>query len=259
MIRTDTAKTTNISGVGRKGTMQYNVGWGGPDLVIKGDEHTIAHNTVLGELQVVMSFGEACGMNENSKVLYNAAFVIKPRGTCKCSEKPCIGGDTSKEFKELPQKTKGKYSDGNLCEKLRSCELFDFRPAAGDNSLKLDGGVAGAYASTGSIYFIPGRRLEEPSSPIPADGTQLTKSKTSLMFLQAKNCKKHMIYFGENKTKVETMKSKKKQLVNNANIWDITSNLVKPKYYWRVKPMDCPGAKVSPVWEFAGKPQQKKR
>jgi hypothetical protein len=244
MIRTDTAKTTKLDEVGRQGTMQYNVGWGGPALVIKGDEHTISHNTVLGPLQVVVAFGAACGMNENSKVHYNAAKTISHRGQCKNKQ--------GKKFNSLPKDSKGNFDSESLCHKLRSCELFDFRPKAGDDSLKLAGGEAGAYGSEDKMYFVPGRRLQLPTSPIPADGAKVKQAKTALIFLPAKDCKKHTVYFSPEKAKVQAMSGNKKVLLDGMNIVNIAWNLEKPSYYWRVQPSekDCPGAKASPVWHF---------
>jgi len=252
MIRTDTAKTTTLEEVGRKGTMSYNVGWGGPMLVIKGDEHTIEHNTVLGPLQVVVSFGAACGMNTNSKVNYNAAFTIAARGSCT--------DDDGKKFDSLPEKKKGNIDKADLCESLRSCDSFDFRPKG--TLLQKQGGEAGAYASGDKVYFIPGRRLSVPQSPIPKDGGKvilLKTLKTSVIFQPAKDCKKHTVYFGPDKKKVGLMSGcSKQELTDGANILDIQvqSMGVKPwAYYWRVEPSgtDCPGASVSPVWTFSEK------
>merc|ERR1719316_417276 len=248
MIRTDTAKTTKLSQVGRKGTIQYNVGWGGPALVIKGDEHTISHNTVVGTLQVVVAFGKACGMNAKSSVHYNAAASVAHRGECT--------NKAGKVFNSLPNDEKGNIGSDNLCDKLKSCNLFDFRPKA--NSLRKDGGTAGAYTSSAKVYFIPGRRLLKPQSPIPQEAAEVTAPRPSLIFQRAKNCKTHTVYFGWDKTKVDTMKCDKpgcaqKELPANGNVWDITWDLTKhPVYYWRVQPSakDCVGASVSPLWSF---------
>eukprot|EP00746_Dinoflagellata_sp_MGD_P086255 gnl/MRDRNA2_/MRDRNA2_34125_c0_seq1.p1 gnl/MRDRNA2_/MRDRNA2_34125_c0~~gnl/MRDRNA2_/MRDRNA2_34125_c0_seq1.p1 ORF type:complete len:956 (-),score=188.19 gnl/MRDRNA2_/MRDRNA2_34125_c0_seq1:308-3001(-) len=255
MIRTDTAKTTELADVGKNGTISYNVGWGGPALVVKGENHTIEHNTVVGPLQIVVSFGAACGMNEISKVKYNAAATVSHRGSCTNS--------AGKKFDSLPQNNKGNVDKDKLCESLTSCESFDFRPI--DASLKKQGGEAGAYAEAATVYFIPGRRLSVPQSPIPEDGAEVKVVKRALIFQPAKDCEKHTIYLGSDKDEVESMTScqwvfekpsgcAKKFLKDGANLW--TANLASlGKYYWRVQPAekDCPGAKISPIWSFTRK------
>ena len=46
LIRFDTAQKTTKEEIGKNGIIMRNVGWGGPELVVKGDEHYISHNTV---------------------------------------------------------------------------------------------------------------------------------------------------------------------------------------------------------------------
>merc|ERR1719420_621934 len=169
--------------------------------------------------------------------------MVAPRGECT------KGG---KKINSLPKDQKGNIQDTKLCERLTSCDLFDFRPKTG-SSMQKDGGEAGAYTAKGNTYFIPGRRLQVPTSPIPQDGAVFTHPRISLMFLPAKACKIHTVYFSPVKAKVEAMAgATNKQLMNGANTFSISWNLGFKQFYWRVKPSekDCPGSKASAVWTF---------
>lgn len=150
MIRFDTAKSTTLAKVGRKGTVSYNVGWGGPALVIKGDDHTIEHNTVVGAMQIVVNFGAACGMNAKTKVAYNAEDLIESRGSCTGHNS--LPAATKDNF----PRTAGKVDD--VCSHLVDCARRDFRPKPSATALQYAGGYIGAYDANKPLT-IPGCQL----------------------------------------------------------------------------------------------------
>merc|ERR550514_1788977 len=236
MIRTDTAKSTTLAKVGRHGVIDHNVGWGGPALVVKGDEHRIEHNTVLGPLQVVVNFGKACGMNAKSSVWLNSAFEISHRGSCK--------GHNS-----MPANTTGNVAGTNLCEKLRSCALRDFRPKTGAGPLGMKEGVAGAYNPDGP-YFLPGRRSAYPSYPIPGDGAKKAPvAEVSLIFMPAKDCAAHTVLLGSDKGDLKS--GTKVELKDGLNVVDSPNMEPGKTYYWQAIPdKSCSGASSSPIWSF---------
>merc|ERR1719421_773001 len=153
MIRFDTAKSTTLAKVGKKGTVSYNVGWGGPALVMKGDEHTIEHNTVVGKTQIVVNFGAACGMNAKTKVAYNAENLLESRGSCK--------GHNS-----LPAATKHNFPPTagkaeNVCDLLVDCAHRDFRPKPSAKALQYAGGYIAAcapFAGKAAVVTYCGRK-----------------------------------------------------------------------------------------------------
>ena len=114
LIRFDTATSTTLDKVGKNGTLSHNVGWGGPTLVAKGDNHTVEHNTVVGTIEIVVFFGAACGMNEHSTIRSNAAMAVRSRGSCE-------GHGT------LPVNTSNNYPplettlDTDICEQVSLC------------------------------------------------------------------------------------------------------------------------------------------
>merc|ERR1719443_917005 len=123
MIRFDTAKKTLLKDVGTDGKVYNNVAWGGPDLVVKGDEHILTDNTVIGTVEVVRDWGAACGQNVYTRVEKNIAREFKFRGSCKLNGKDISG---------KPSAPEGSFKDNepvpDPCSELRDCDAMDFRP-----------------------------------------------------------------------------------------------------------------------------------
>lgn len=255
MIRFDTAKKTLLSEVGKDGTISYNVGWGGPTLVVKGENHDIDHNTVVGGIQVVRYFGAACGMNKDTTTAFNAAKTIMPRGTCT---------DGGKTIKGMPKDTHDNVAVASICDQLMDCEAFDFRPKNGSAVAKK---AAGAYDAGATKYWLPGRLNAAPGVLVPKSGTSVWHEDAALIFVPARaeasktgttveECENHEVFLSTKRSEVARMAGpakslKKKTLSNATNVWSgADMGLVKGKtYFWRVNP-NCTGAQKSAVWKF---------
>ncbi len=84
-IRFDTSKTAEVGG--RDGRVSHNIQWGTEPLTIKGNEHTIVHNT-MDNFNIVWSWGAINDHNTRSTVEHNAADTGAARGSTNAGAFP---------------------------------------------------------------------------------------------------------------------------------------------------------------------------
>jgi len=235
--------------------VRYNVCAGGPEILLKGDDHTVEHNTVIGRMQLVISFAAACGMNQRSVVRFNAANVMIPRGGCTVEETG-YGLTKGQVINSLnTTTTKHNYPaavgrQGNVCMHVRSCASLDFRPKAADTTLgKSAGSTIGAYTSNTKLYSTGGRAEPAPSFPLPHNGAAISSDEVSaLIFRPARGCSTHTVHHGASKAAMAIVA----ELDGSANVYDIPAKLVSHgQHFWQVMPgKSCSGAAASPIWTF---------
>ena len=129
---------------------------------------------------------------------------------------------------------------------LRDVWNLDFRPCP-DTAIARNG--AGAYnASVGKIYWIPGRQLWQPSTPIPQHGSMVARLDTDLMFLGALHATQHVVYFGNSSGRLEAIA----HLTGEENLADIGQYNIQAKhrYYWRVDAIVQGRVIVGQTWHF---------
>ena len=102
----------------------------------------------------------------------------------------------------------------------------------------------GAYEYGANHYWIPGRQLEVASTPIPQNNS-IVKADADLMFLEAKNAVKHIVYFGTSKNKL-----KKVATLVDSNIYTPRKLETEKIYFWRVDAVVFDSVIKGNVWSF---------
>lgn len=136
--------------------------------------------------------------------------------------------------------------DAHIESQLRDPRNLDFRPRSGS---QVDLKEAGAYASSGKQYWIPGRQEWRSSVPVPPHGAFTSKPDLDLMFLPAYGCKEHSVYFGKKPGKMALLGS----LKDGDNIWFLSPVLpAGSTHYWRVDAVTGDGSVIpGEVWKFS--------
>jgi len=260
------------------GVYLRNVTWNTQPNQVKGDRHLVLNNTVLNcnrypiagdELMNmgVMGFKAMHGLdfNENSVTRNNLANLahrswnFRPGAQISAYELPGIADHNMRER-------------GAALKYLRDPANYDFRPRR--ESPLVDGGrtvepeevkspVArfngidflgkapdiGAYEHDARRYWIPGRREETASTPVPKDGGVDVPLDADLMFLGAYTCRRHRVFFGTSKDNLKLIAD-----FNGDSTNIVAPPELKPKttYFWRINALDATGnTKTSRVWSFS--------
>ena len=199
------------SNIGYNCTIADNVDWKTGGYMIKGDYHNITGNLGLGpqnegDLRVlhILRDGDFI-MNGNSRVENNAAWLANGGKNVQCDHGqgryemagmksnnyygnysyPCedqhYDGSVVLDGEVVPNAT---YAD--LPELLVDVDNYDFRPKPNTILTSTDTQI-GPYPSVysnGDIYFIPGRKEETPSFPIPKHNSSV-EARGDLIFQPA--------------------------------------------------------------------------
>ncbi|WDE96513.1 right-handed parallel beta-helix repeat-containing protein [Lentisphaera profundi] len=270
------------------GIYRNNVTWNTQANQAKGDRHLILNNTVVNinryknpeEEEFNMSIQGFRAMHEiegngNSVIRNNIAnithrswqlnigkkkFTIRPDGY-KAPHAYVIPGVEDHNMKER----------GAAYKYLRDPQNRDFRPK--ENSPLVDGGALvkpaeikskfinyhaqtylgdapdiGAYEFGDKEYWIPGRKGEQSSMPVPVNKAVAVPLDAELMFLGAYKAEKHYIYFGESAD----------SLALSAEI--VSGNIFQPgkleagkQYFWRVDGYRDGQFSTGEIWSFTTK------
>ena len=162
-IRLDTSK--GATNPGRFTTAKRNVFWvsTGSDMTVKGNDHTIAHNTGK-EMNVVWSWGAIKDHNSRTETAYNALQKLFTRGSSKG-----LPGNHHDNYanaglgKQLEENPANWFPSSRVSTRddvptwTAKARVFDFRPKEGSDLLLEGGKFAGAYGRDLAEYDVPGQ------------------------------------------------------------------------------------------------------
>jgi hypothetical protein len=214
-------------------------------LMIKGEYHETYSNTCYGSAGQDITILDEAGWvgnvtrnNASGKLSGHRSSYIPPSGTSD-------------------HNWNGYVETGNVVDLLRDAANLDFRPAAG--SVLIDTGVAisgitdgyvgtapdmGAYEYNDTNYWIPGRKLEKASTPVPPGNAVAVKTDAELMWLDGYKATSHDVYFGTNPGSLVFQGNQ------TNNIFDPGTLVYGTTYYWRVDAVTPGGTITGDEWSF---------
>ena len=114
----------------------------------------------------------------------------------------------------------------------------------------------GAYEHDGSVYWIPGQRLEKASFPIVPDKTEnVPLNRDVLMWCPAYTATMHQVYFGTGQDAVKNAGAKspeyKGEFKGECNVFTLPKLTASQTYWWRVDAV-MPDGSIVPgdLWGF---------
>ena len=239
---------------GRLGTMFANVGWNlWQGLQVKGDFQTVVNNTFFDcskRCDITVLSDDRFGGNKNSRVFNNAAERLSGHRVRDINEYPleCENGNNWNGFE----------TNKDISTILRDPFNLDFRPVA--ESPLIDAGTMlenvtvqekigdnydiGAYEYGDINYWIPGRKEDKASMPVPPNGTLSAHPNCDLMWLGAYNGSSHKVYLG---TKPDNMELVAEQETNIYFTEGLDANTI---YFWRVDEIVNGKTSSGDVWYF---------
>ena len=219
--------------------------------MIKGEYHETYSNTAFDASSNDITVLDEPGADWQGHVTRNNAAGI------------LNGSRSSSTFVPLPgtedHNFNGMLDPNDLRTLMRDPANFDFRPIAG--SILIDTGQhvpgitdgyigtspdRGAYEYADTNYWIPGRKLNKASTPIPPNATTNAKSDCDLMWLEAIDAVSYNVYFSTDP-------------VLDANDFqgDQTNNIFSPgtltrgrTYYWRIDAVTPDATITGDEWSF---------
>jgi hypothetical protein len=268
------------------GVYMNNVTWNTQPNQVKGDRHLILNNTIVNcntfpipeEERMNMSIQGYQSMhgidsNESSLTRNNIANMTHRSwnldgGSVSAYQIPGVVDHNNKE-------------PGAAYKYLNNPEIYDFRPkkdsplvdagkvvqaeeinspVANFSSISYVGDAPdiGAYEYGDSHYWIPGRREEQATYPIPAHEATQIEAQQDLLFRNAYLSTSTEVYFGTEKQAVTEATSSSEALLTtlagSANIIKLSDYLVtleqNTTYYWRVDVITPTGTIKGNIWEF---------
>jgi hypothetical protein len=247
------ASTAAGSPTGSDGLMHHNVGFNMKSAIMqKGDYHRCLNNTALDTSNNgIIILDDSISDNDFTITRNNAAEKLSGARSSYLS----VPGVADHNW--------NGYQNGNadLRTVLRDPDNLDFRPQSGsalvDAGTQIAGitdgflGAApdiGAYESGASHYWIPGRRQDTATTPVPPDRATSVKSNADLMWLEGLGASLHRVYFGTDPFALPLQSEQ-------------TNNLFKPgdlvagtTYFWRVDEVTGQGIKTGSTWSFVAGP-----
>jgi len=271
--------TIPIEDLGYHGTIIYNVGrdlWQG--LMVKGSYHITTGNTMssIGSrnaLTIVTEVGNTL-VNVDSSTYNNIGRFISGARTGSYPALPGHHGGNAEGYDiDVDLRNPSGYdfrlredsplkASGTTCVDMYTDVSVENDPcyrAFGDGpynelshvetvdwSFLRDGTPnVGAYQKD-THYWIPGRKREKATFPIPAHDSEDVSTQTDLMFRQGRYAVSSEIFLGTSENAME----KKFTLTGTENIYT-PSLLADTTYFWRVDTVLEDGSKVSSdVWQF---------
>ena len=268
------------------GVYMNNVTWNTQPNQVKGDRHLILNNTIVNcntfpiPEEEKMNFSiqgyqamHGIDSNESSLTRNNIANMTHRSwnldgGSVSAYQIPGVIDHNNKE-------------PGAAYKYLNNPEIYDFRPkkdsplvdagkvvqaeeinspVANFSSISYVGDAPdiGAYEYGDSHYWIPGRREEQATFPIPAHEATQIETQQDLLFRNAYLSTSTEVYFGTEKQVVTEATSSSEALLTtlagNANIIKLSDYLVtleqNTTYYWRVDVITPTGIIKGNIWEF---------
>ncbi|WP_168433072.1 right-handed parallel beta-helix repeat-containing protein [Pontiella sulfatireligans] len=236
----------------RTGILHHNISINSQSdipIQLKGDERQVYNNLCEGN----MRFSDDSGDPSTSGIHANTISANNSVGTYMTlapSAYVAPSGTHSNNWE-------GGLLSLNIKDQVRDWTNRDYRPRPGSDWI--DGGMVvpgitdgylgsapdiGAYESGDSSYWIPGRKLEHASKPVPPAQASSVKLDADLMWLGAYEATSHTIYFGLHPSTMEWMGNFTNNIFNPGTL---ASNSV---YYWRADAVTPTGTVEGVVWQF---------
>ncbi len=245
---------------GRLGTMFANVGWDlWQGLQVKGDSQNVVNNTFFDcskRCDITVLAAEDFGGNDGTWTYNNAAERMSGHRVRTVVEYPLPGN--------VGNNWNGFITGLDIATVIRDPENWDFRPQDGsdlvDKGYILEPFVKdwigesrdiGAYEFGDTIYWIPGRKAEKATMPIPPNGTASAMADCDLMWLEALGTKKHRVYLGNSTSNMELVSEQHSNIYNPGDLDPTTT------YFWRVDEVLDDGIVTGDTWYFVPNGTQK--
>ncbi|QZT37884.1 T9SS type A sorting domain-containing protein [Halosquirtibacter xylanolyticus] len=223
-------------------------------LMVKGDYHQIYHNTCFNS------------KSRDITVLDEMAWVGNVTKNNAANELTGHRGKFRSISGIAEHNWNGYVTLQRVENQLRDISNLDFRPKEDSNGL-IDKGVIinnqkykhqgfapdiGAYESGSENYWIPGRREEHATMPIPSDNGETNNESVDLMWRPGYQATGYYIYFGTSLTAVDQATDAsvecKGQQVNN--IYTPEKLNKNQTYYWRIDVISKNGIIKGQTWHF---------
>lgn len=275
------------------GLMANNVAWNISGLMVKGDYHVIANNTVfdasdIGASQAAHSlpaYQDEMSSLDNFSMGMKSLSVENPGATTDKADTHSLFDanilDRVENWKKCNHTSvcpfAGKWTKRNLIassdgtpnstdipilvkfdirQQLRDPWNYDFRPCPNSLAASRNSGAYATYTADDEVYWIPGAKKTIPSQPIPRNGATRAKLDTNLIFLGSFRATSHTVYFGKSDLKlvqVAVLKGEQNIASGNGNDW------LQPNthYAWRVDAHFSDGTvRTGQTWTFTTSDQQ---
>jgi hypothetical protein len=255
------------------GEMSHNIAWNTPGgFAIKGDDHLIYNNVLIGDSKFEL-FNMARWASENQRTV--VANNVVPRLSAGMNDR--VEGSPRKPA-EVLSNLKANFMDDPR-PYLRDPDNLDFRPKknsplidkghrlsgndvpwkttafTGTNRIIGRGPDIGAYEYGDLVYWIPGFKFPNASTPVPPDGTLTAKPDCDLMWLGGYKANIHHLYFGSTKNRArEATKNSpefQKTFEGESNIFDPGQLRPGQSYYWRVDVIRAGKFIKGDIWQFS--------
>ncbi len=243
------------------GLVHHNVVWnvdGGYQL--KGDAHNVYNNVGFngkGKNDFISISEMIYGGNMNSTYINNLGAKMSGHRSYSSDQYPVPG--------EFVHNWNGYETGLDIRSQLRDPENLDFRPVEGtevvDGGLPVEGvtdgffGDApdiGAYEWGDTLYWIPGRKEELASNPVPPDGSVVGNEDQDLLWLFPYGVANCDIYLGTSEKEIgNANKNSKEFLISQGRNIFRPGNLEKGQtYFWRIDGLLAEGIIKGEVWSF---------
>ena len=247
------------------GLMCNNVSWNTRGMQIKGDDHMVLNNTILGDKGLNLSTADHWMSTNDRTITANNLLALIDGAPEKRNDPPGIL--LSNRILEAP---------GSL---LRDPVNLDFRPSS-ESDLSASGTLipfeqaptgyresffnlyyqtdpmyVGAYVANSDYYSIPGFRTAEASTPVPPCGSNTVKPDADLMWLSGYKAVASKVYYGDSKVAVGNADESSPEYKGTVtgNVFD-PANAQMPvgsRQFWRIDSVREDGTLVKgPVWSF---------
>lgn len=233
--------------IGYNGNISFNVVWKCNGIMVKGENHTVLNNLAFEKRNAKDSDGQGTGcticvikklrakegiMNKNTIVSNNAADVANGGVNVLNRSKPL-------QFSAILQNN--VFNEDFKANAFVDLFHYDFRPMPDSKNV-------GPYKNKADPYWIPGRKLEKASFPIPSDGSNTidTERRDVLIWQNAYKCNQHRVYFGIDRKNLEIIGTTGGEL----NVMPVPYSLEKGQtYFWRVDAVTLLGDKKKNISE----------
>ncbi|MBI9017316.1 MAG: DNRLRE domain-containing protein [Phycisphaerae bacterium] len=245
---------------GVNGSDHHFVSWNTPSSMnIKGDYHKVINNTSVAlhdPLEPGIKMTDANPLtdpkNQNSDVYNNLADGISSDTHSYVQ----LTGNNSSNWNGFVDST---GANDRAADRIRDAVNWDFRPTA--TSGLVDAGVVyspitdgyigsapdiGAYEYGDTNYWIPGRKDDKASTPIPLNGSLNAKPDCDLMWLEGKDADSHDVYFGKASGSLE-FKGNQTNNIFDPNANGLTEGQM---YFWRIDTVTSNGTITGDEWSF---------
>jgi len=244
------------------GEMSFNVAWNTPGgYMVKGDEHLVQNNLLLGDGAFVYLFNlpEWASINDNSLAANNAVpgfFADRRKGKAKmlATLKNNTTGSIEQHLRDPANLDFRLKKDSPLVDAgtvVRPEEVpWKTSPITRNPQVVGKAPDIGAYEYGASSYWIPGFKFPHASTPIPPDKTVTAKPDCDLMWLAGYQADRHDLYFGTSAEEVAKSTRPTKTFRGDANIFAPGPLVPGNTYFWRIDATRDGETIRGEVWSF---------